>query len=116
MTGSCCRWPPRASAVEKVKRLVAHERAADGEARLLRVLRRERVGHRQAADGQRARRRPVLVAVEVEQLAVDVVAAALGDGFDDRADAADVLRVVLRADDLELLDGGLGEGERRARA
>src|SRR5205085_11802266 len=46
----------------------------------------------------------------------EIVRAALRDGVDGGAHAAAVLRVVLRADDLELFDGGLRERERRTRA
>src|SRR5207253_2606764 len=93
--------------VEEVEEVVAYDRAADGEARLQRVLGAEALRGRQTVDRRRAGRGPALLAEVREDLTVDVVRAALGDGVHGRPNAAAVLRVVVRADDLELLDGGL---------
>src|SRR5712691_5481064 len=103
--------------VRKVEQLVADYGSADGKAGLRRVARAEAVSDRLAVrQHQGPGGGPRALAQEVEGLAIDVVRAALGDGVYLRTDSSAILGVVLRADDLKLLDGRLREGERRSRA
>jgi hypothetical protein len=60
--------------------------------------------------GEGIGRTPGGVAVGEVELAVELVAAALGDGVDDATSGTTVLSGVVGGVDLELLNGGLGGG------
>ena len=86
--------------------LVAEQRTADAEAPLLApVLRLVDVGLKgvgvrdlRRQQGVGIRRAEVVVAIVEEELAVELVAAALGDGVDDAAGGASILGGVVRDD------------------